>query len=232
MHLLLLSHDLETVTAFRRTSGEMGIHLYLCEEAREARSALREHRYDAVAIDCDDTHAGRTVLLSVRQGRANHAAVVLAILNGDTQGADAVDMGANLVLNKPVSCDLARQQLLRVQALVGKDQRCSPRHPASGTVYVSFGRTIDRRADLVNLAMAGMGLRFRDPVKEDEILRVRFQLPGTATIIHAQGEIVWADPQGGVGVRFVSLSGNSRVELEKWIQARARAAVAASTHPA
>lgn len=225
MHLLLLSHDLETVAAFRRSSGEMGIHLYLCEEAREARSALREHRYDAVVIDCDDTHAGRTVLKSVRQGRANRATVVLAILNGDTHGADAVDMGANLVLNKPISCDLARQQLRRVRALVGNDERRFPRYPAEGTAYVSFGRTVDRRADIINLALDGMGLRLHDPVEDDDILRLRFQLPGTTAVIQAQGEIVWTDPQGGVGIRFVGLSGNSRVELEKWVQVRARSAI-------
>ena len=223
MHLLLLSHDLETVAAFRRTSGEMGIHLYLCEECQDARSALREHRYDAVAIDCDDTYGGRSVLKSVRQGRANRSAVVLAILNGDTHGADALDMGANLVLSKPVSCDLARQELRRLRALAGKDERRCPRYPAEGVAYVSFGGTIDRRADMVNLATGGMGLRLHDPVGEDEILRVRFQLPGTTTLIQAQGEIVWTDPQGGAGIRFVSLSGNSRMELEKWIQARARA---------
>lgn len=220
MHLLLLSHDMETVTAFRRSSGEMGINLYLCDQANEARSALREHRYDAVVIDCDDTHAGRTVLKSVRQGRANRAAVVLAIINGDTQGADAVDMGANLVLHKPVSCDLARQELRRVRALVGNDERRFQRQPAEGIAYVSFGRIIDRPAEMLNLALGGMGLRLRDPVEEDEILRLRFQLPGTATMVHAQGEIVWADPQGGVGIRFVSLTGDSRRELEKWIQGR------------
>ena len=225
MHLLLLSHDLETVAAFRRSSGEMGVHLYLCEEAQEARSALREHRYDAVAIDCDDTHAGRSVLKSVRQGRANRSAVVLAILNGDTQGADAVDMGANLVVNKPLSCDNVRQELRRLSTLVSDDERRFPRYPAEGTAYVSFGRIIDRRADIVNLAMGGMGLRMHDPIREDDILRVRFQLPGTATVVQAQAELVWADPQGGVGIRFVSLAGNSRVELEKWIQARARAAI-------
>jgi ActR/RegA family two-component response regulator len=225
MHLLLLSHDVETVTAFRRSSGEMGIHIYLCDEARDARSALREHRYDAVVIDCDDTHAGRAVLKSVRQGRANRSAVVLAILNGDTQGADAVDMGANLVLSKPVSCDLARQELRRLRALVGNDKRRFPRYPAEGIAYVSFGRTIDRRADMVNLAVGGMGLRLHDPIVEDEILRVRFPLPGTTTVIQAQGEIVWADPRGGIGIRFFSLAGNSRVELEKWIQARAHSGV-------
>lgn len=221
MHLLLLSHDVETVTAFRSSSGEMGVHLYLCEEARDARSALREHRYDAIAIDCDDTHAGRTVLKSVRQGSTNRATVVLAILNGDTQGADAIDMGANLVLNKPVSCDAARQQLLRMRDLVGRDQRRFPRYPAEGPVYVSFGRTIDRGAELVNLAIAGMGIRMRERVQDDEIVRLRFQLPGTSTVIQVQGEIVWSDPQGVVGIRFLSLSGHSRAALEKWIQSRA-----------
>jgi DNA-binding response OmpR family regulator len=221
MHLLLLSHDVETVTAFRRSSGEMGIHLYLCEEARDARSALREHRYDAIAIDCDDTHAGQTVLKSVRQGSTNRATVVLAILNGDTHDADAIDMGANLVLNKPVSCDAARQELLRLRALTSRDQRRFPRFPAEGMVYVSFGRTIDRGAELVNLAIAGIGIRVRERIQDDEIVRLRFQLPGTTTMVQAQGEIVWADPQGVVGIRFISLTGNSRTALEKWIQSRA-----------
>jgi len=225
MHLLLLSHDLETVAAFRRSSGEMGIHLYLCDEAREARSALREHRYDAVAIDCDDTHAGRSVLKSVRQARANNRAVVLAILNGDTQGADALDMGANLVLNKPVSSELAREELRRLRTLVGTDERRFPRYAAQGTAYLSFGQTVDRPAEIINLALGGMGLRLADRIVEDEILRVRFQLPGTSSVVHAQAEIVWADPQGGIGIRFVSLSGPSRAGLEKWLQARAGAAI-------
>ena len=225
MHLLLLSHDLETVAAFRRSSGEMGIHLYLCDEAREARSALREHRYDAVAIDCDDTHAGRSVLKSVRQARANNRAVVLAILNGDTQGADALDMGANLVLNKPVSSELAREELRRLRTLVGTDERRFPRYAAQGTAYLSFGQTVDRPAEIINLALGGMGLRLADRIVEDEILRVRFQLPGTSNVVHAQAEIVWADPQGGIGIRFVSLSGPSRAGLEKWLQARAGAAI-------
>jgi len=225
MHLLLLSHDLETVAAFRHSSGEMGIHLYLCEEAREARSALREHRYDAVVIDCDDTHAGRTVLKSVRQARANQSAVVLAILNGDTHGADAVDMGANLVLHKPVSCDLARQELRCLRTLVGADERRYPRHTAEGTAYVSFGRTVDRRAEITNLALGGMGLRLSDRIIDDEILRVRFQLPGTSTVIQAQGEMVWTDPQGGIGIRFVSLSSEARAALEKWMRARAASAI-------
>ena len=220
MHLLLLSHDMETVTAFRRSSGEMGVQLYLCEEARDARSALREHRYDAVAIDCDDTHAGRIVLKSVRQGPTNRATVVLAIVNGDTHGADAIDMGANLVISKPVSSGRAREELQRLRGLIGRDQRRFPRYRAEGAVYVSFGRIIDRRAELMNLALGGMGIRMQDRGHDDEILRLRFQLPGTTTVIQAQGEIVWTDPQGGVGIRFVSISPKSRAQLEKWIQSQ------------
>ena len=165
------------------------------------------------------------MLKSVRQARANHTAVVLAILNGDTHGADAVDMGANLVLNKPVSCALAREELRRLRTLVGADERRFPRYPIEGTAYVSFGRTVDRRADIINLALGGMGLRLSERIVDDEILRVRFQLPGTTTVIQVQGEMVWADPQGGVGIRFVSLSGQARAALEKWIQDRAGSAI-------
>jgi len=149
---------------------------------------------------------------------------VLAILNGDTQGADALDMGANLVLNKPVSSELARAELRRLRTLVGTDERRFPRYAAQGAAYLSFGQTVDRPAEIVNLALGGMGLRLADRIVEDEILRVRFQLPGTASVVQAQGEIVWTDPQGVVGLRFVSLAGASRAALEKWIQARGSAA--------
>jgi CheY-like chemotaxis protein len=224
MHLLMLSHDVETLAAFRHACGETGMHLYVCEEARLARSALEGQRYDGVIIDCDDTHAGTSVLKAVRAARANRSAVVLAIVNGDTHSADAVDMGANLVLSKPISGEQAREELRRVRALAGGDERRFTRYAASGTAYVSFGRVIDRRAEITNLAIGGMGLRLHDPIHEDDILRVRFQLPGSATIIQAQGEVAWSDPQGGIGIRFVSLSENSRTQLEKWIQLRSRAA--------
>ena len=176
MHLLLLSHDVETVTAFRRSSGEMGVQLYLCEEARDARSALREHRYDAVAIDCDDTYAGRAVLKTVRQAPSNRRTVVLAIVNGDTHGADAIDMGANLVVSKPVSSGRAREELQRLRGLVGADQRRFPRYPAEGTVYLSFGHAIDRRAwkqpDLLAAPYGGGGKVFVEARLEADIVRL------------------------------------------------------------
>ncbi len=221
MRLLILSHDDDTVTAFRRSSGEMHIHLHLCEEASAARAALEIQRYDALIIDCDDIHAGTTVLKSVRSSRANRAAVVLALLNGGTHDADAIDMGADLVLSKPVSCDRARQELRRLHLMAGRDQRRHPRFAAEGVAYVSSGDTVDRLASIVNLALGGMGLCLHERLDNDDLLRLRFQLPGTSTTIQAQGEIAWADPKGAVGVRFVSLSETSRAELEKWLRVRA-----------
>jgi len=68
-------------------------------------------------------------------------------------------------------------------------------------------------------------LRLRDRIADDEILRIRFQLPGTTTVIQVQGEMVWTDPQGGVGIRFVSLSDQARTALEKWMRARAGSSI-------
>jgi CheY-like chemotaxis protein len=225
MHVLLVSHDNETVTAFNRSGEEMGVELYPCENAKAADAALQRQRYDAVIVDCDDTHGGTLVLKSVRAAPANRSTVVLAVLNGDTNDADAVDLGANLVLHKPVSNDLARQEFRRLRTMVGQEQRQHTRYRATGTAYVTFGGIIDRRADIVDLAMGGMGLRFHDPVDHNEILSLRFQLPGTATVIQARGEIAWADPQGVAGIKFMDLKEASRSELEKWLRTCAKSTV-------
>jgi CheY-like chemotaxis protein len=225
MHVLLVSHDMETVAAFHRSGGEMGVELYPCESAKAADDALQRQRYDAIIVDCDDTHGGTGVLKAVRAARANRSTVVLAVLNGGTHDADAVDLGANLVLHKPVSNDVARQEFRRLRTMVGQEQRQHIRYRATGEAYVTFGGVIDRRAEIVNLALGGMGLRFYDPVDHDEILSVRFQLPGTATVVQARGEIAWADPQGIAGIKFVSLSSAARAELEKWLHTRAKSSI-------
>jgi len=223
LQMLMLSHDAALVSAFQRTSDESGIELQLCEEAASARAALKQRKYDAVLIDCDDTHAGPAVLKGVRQSLPNRTSLVVAILNGDLHQADAQDMGAHVVLHKPISLDRARLELRNLRGLTGQDQRRSPRYSLKTPVYVSCGRTIDRRAETFNLALGGMGIRLADRLEEDDILRLRFQLPGTAAMIQARGEIAWADPEGRVGIRFVSMPDSTRAEVEKWLTLRAMA---------
>jgi hypothetical protein len=47
--------------------------------------------------------------------------------------------------------------------------------------------------------------------------RVRFALPGTNETIEAEGQLVWLEPNGRVGARFVDLNSIMQVSLTRWI---------------
>ena len=54
-------------------------------------------------MDCDDLKGALSVLESLRKSASNKNSVTFAILNGSTTTQQAFQMGANFVLQKPIS---------------------------------------------------------------------------------------------------------------------------------
>ena len=221
MQWLMLSHDEQLVAALRRVAGEMQLEVRLCDAAGAAHQELQERRYEAVVVDCDDTQAGASVLKSVRQTRLNQSSLLVAVLNGSTSIAEAAGVGANCVLCKPLSFDAVRREMRRAYAMLEQDQRRHPRLTVQLPVHLTCGGA-RRSAIAFNLSQGGIGICLADPIVEDEIVRLRFQLPGSTAPIHAMGEIAWADAEGRAGIRFTSISDAARSELKRWSMVRAQ----------
>jgi len=49
-------------------------------------------------------------------------------------------------------------------------------------------------------------------------LSISFELPGCNNPIEAKGRIVWADPEGTVGVRFTTAPQHSQIILNQWLK--------------
>ena len=49
-------------------------------------------------------------------------------------------------------------------------------------------------------------------------LSISFELPGCDSPIEATGRIVWADPEGTVGVRFTTAPQHSQIILNQWLK--------------
>ncbi|HEV8525203.1 MAG TPA: PilZ domain-containing protein [Terriglobales bacterium] len=222
MQWLMLSRDEQLVAALRRTASEMQLEVRLCDAAGAAHQELQERRYEAVVVDCDDTQAGASVLKSVRQTALNQSSLLVAVLHGTTSSAEAVGMGANCILRKPLSFDAVRREMRRAYAMLGQDQRRHSRFPFPVPVHVTCGGT-SRSAIAFNLSEGGIGVCLADPIVEDEMVRVRFQLPGWTAPIQAMGEIAWADAEGRAGIRFTSISEAARTGLRRWVMLRAQA---------
>lgn len=217
MEYLVITHDPLIEEVFRRVLADMDATVEFRGDVKSGLAALEERRFDVVAIDCDDLYQGTGLLRAAHASRPNKSSVVLAITNGETSAADAVDMGAQFVAAKPLPPDRARFELRRAaQSLAGGQRR--KRYPVRLPVFLSFGQVLDRRAEAFNVSLGGVGLRVGDPMEEDEIVHVRFRLPEEATSIQARGEIAWSDRQGNAGIRFTSMSEAALAALTHWLQ--------------
>src|SRR5579862_6257484 len=101
---LLLSQDPELVRVIRPTLEQLSIDVEICHEPRAGADMLFSDKFDAVIVDCDDLQGGLALLQGLRNTPSNKNSVAFAILNGKrTTTQEAFGMGANFVLQKPIS---------------------------------------------------------------------------------------------------------------------------------
>ncbi|HVP42838.1 MAG TPA: GAF domain-containing protein [Terriglobales bacterium] len=74
------------------------------------------------------------------------------------------------------------------------------------------------RAIVVDLSEGGMRVQAAEPVQLLPSSLVRFQIPGCAEPVAASCELAWADHFGKAGLRFTGFSGNSLLDLRRWLK--------------
>jgi CheY-like chemotaxis protein len=218
MHFFVTTSDVGAGKAFIRIADELCATVEFCEDAKSSLAALEEQRFDMVVIDCDDVYRGDWLLRSVRTTRANKSSLLVALTNGATQQFDALDQGANVVIAKPLVFDNIRSKLRNTCESLANGQRRERRHAVHLPVFLSYGQVFDRRAEVFNLSVGGMGVRVSEPLCDDEIVHLRFSLPGYPRCIQARGEIAWADRDGNMGFKFIGIGQECATALTQWLQ--------------
>jgi hypothetical protein len=219
---LLLTHDARLSSLVQEITREVAIALQSCETVDIARKTIAGSTFDAVLVDCDDVQGGTAFLRDVRHAWTTKNAAVVAVLDGATAPADASDMGADSIVSKPVPVDSLRQILLKVCRTLSKREH--ERVTLTVRVWVTAGAILDRQAECFNISEGGIGLCFEEAILEDELLSLKFELPGCNHRFLLRGEIAWADPTGRMGVRFVGMTAPATEELSMWLALRRAAA--------
>lgn len=71
---------------------------------------------------------------------------------------------------------------------------------------------------ILNVSAGGVALDgIREPLRLARGFVIRFALPGTTDFIECKGQLVWAEPQGRAGVRFVDISPEVQGRLTRWL---------------
>jgi len=214
---LLLSRDPEVIRVLQPALEKLSIEVEVCRGVSSGQEILRTEKFDAVLVDCDDLKGALGVLESLRKSASNKNSVTFAILNGSTSTQQAFQMGANFVLQKPISALNAKRCLGAAINFMIREQRRYFRHPVEIPATVAFGEGEKLKATMTNISEGGMAIFFRGKLPKGAVSTANFKLPGVATPLEPKVQIAWMDDSGRAGLRFTDLSKDSREQLDRWL---------------
>jgi len=212
---LLLTRDAEMTDVLKRAMTELGIGLFVYTMPEWATEDLRRHKFDAVIIDCDDLPEGASVLQEVKNTASNSDSMAFAIVNGRTSLQAALDMGAHLALEKPISAERAKSSFRAAYGLMVSERRRYFRYHLETPVGVSFDEKTEYPGLAINISEGGMALKMNCVLQPKSLAQLRFALPGGSQV-ELRAVVVWSDEQGRAGVRFDQVPTASRKHMTDW----------------
>jgi CheY-like chemotaxis protein len=214
---LILSKDPDLVRVIRPTLEKLSIDVEICHEARAGADILITDKFDAVIVDCDDLSGGLAVLQGLRSTPSNKNSVAFAVLNGKrTTMQDAFGMGANFVLQKPISALNASRCFHAALNFMIKERRRYFRQPVKMLVKVVYeGKTLS--ATSTNISEGGIALQLREAPPKGAAPHLKFSLPGANIHMEVEAEVAWVDVKGLAGFRFHNVPKSSQEQLEQWL---------------
>jgi CheY-like chemotaxis protein len=213
---LLLSRDPEVIRLLQPALEKLSIDVEICRGVSSGQEILRTEKFDAVIVDCDDLKGGLDVLASLRKSASNKNSVTFAILNGSTTTQQAFQMGANFVLQKPISALNASRCFHAAVNFMIREQRRYFRHPVEIPATFGSGEGQKLKATITNISEGGMAIFFRGKYPLGSV-SANFKLPGDATALEPKVQVAWTDDSGRAGLRFVDLPKSFRERLDHWL---------------
>jgi len=218
---LLVSRDPQVIRVLRPALQKLAIEVEVCRGASSGGEILSSEKFDAVIVDCDDLHGGLGVLETLRRTTSNRTAVSFAILNGHTTTREAFQMGANFVLQKPISPVNAARCFGAAISLMTRERRRYFRHPVEMPVTLVFGEGKEIKATATNLSEGGMAVFFRGNLPKGGLSKTLFRLPGGQMLLEPKAQITWIDGTGRAGITFVEMPKSTRAQLDSWLTEQA-----------
>lgn len=222
---LLISRDAALLGVLRPTLEKMSVTVEVCSGVQTGNELLNKRKFDAVIVDCDDLQGGIELLNGLRKTHSNASSVAFAVLNGKTSTRDAFQLGANFVLQKPLTPVNASRCFNAAISFMVRERRRYFRHPVEIPIKISIKDGVDVSAATTNLSEGGMAIRLLTRLHKNAEVKVQFSLPGTGTSLEVKALIAWAD-EGHAGIKFVDVPQSSQYQLDKWLTERLQKEVA------
>lgn len=217
LECLILTCDPTVLSHVQASLSEHGPLLHFRQDVVSAIEFTSRRHLDGLIIDCDGVAGGKSALAQVRSTSANRQTLILAIVNGSMDAEEALDLGANFILSKPIQGTRLRDVLPTVVAKMEREHRRYFRYAV--TLPERFRNPLGQSftATMKNVSEGGLAINLVDPVKLNGVVVVDFELPSVEPqTFHARADVVWSD-SFVVGLRFLYMEKGSVVALQAWL---------------
>src|SRR2546423_928251 len=199
---LLISQDAALLGVLRPTLEKLAVSVEVCSAIQTGSEMLRKRKFDAVIVDCDDLQGGVELLISLRTTQSNASSVAFAVLNGATTTQEAFKIGANFVLQKPLTPLNATRCFNAALNFMVRERRRYFRHPVEMAVRIDLPDGAELNTTTTDISEGGMAIRVANKLPKDVVANLSFMLPGSNTSFELCGNVAWADGSGNAGIRF------------------------------
>ncbi len=197
--------------------GKHGAALQLRQDSASAIELTSRRHLDGLVIDCDNVPGGTRALDELRRAPANRQTLVLAVVNGLTSAEEALDLGADFVLTKPIQETRLRGVLDIAIPKMEREHRRYFRYEVDLPVRFSNPLEQSFATRMQNISEGGLAIKLINPVRLTGVVLVEFDLPSVEPqAFQAKADVVWSD-SFVMGLRFLYIEKHSGVALQAWL---------------
>jgi ActR/RegA family two-component response regulator len=218
LECLILTSDSAVLAPLRTSLGERKVAIQFRQDYESAVELVSRRHLDGLVVDCDDVPGGSGIPAQVRGSTSNKQTLTLAIVNGTTNERQAIDLGADFALSKPLQENRLQKILEIAIPRMEREHRRYFRFEAN--LPVRFRDPLGQScasASIQNISEGGVAIKLTDPSKLKGVVIVEFEIPSVEPQpFQAKAEIIWSD-SFAMGLRFLYIEKDSAAGFQSWL---------------
>jgi CheY-like chemotaxis protein len=219
INALVMSRSNGAVKVLVATFAELGIEYKVSASVPETLEILATEHHSALIVDFDLPDAA-CVARMARSLPEKRRPVLFGMIGAATSVGSAFQAGANFVLYKALEPQQVLHSFRAARGFLHEDRRSATRQKGEALAYLQFPTGI-LPALVMDVTEQGLSLQAAEGLTPLRGVPLRFLLPGTAEVIHATADFIWADGSGRAGLFFSKIAPACQRALQEWLKKRA-----------
>jgi CheY-like chemotaxis protein len=205
MKLLVVEDDVASLELLAELLKQLKADVLPISESQKAAGLIQRQKFDAIFLDLKmPILSGFDLAKLVRESACNQATPLVIVTGRDEQDTMhlSFSLGATYFLRKPIDAQKLALLLERIANVSFENRRCL-RVPLNTDVICTLaGKALNGLT--WNISQGGIQLEVMG-LKLGDTVQMSFILPRSASVVKAQGLVVWAQ-EGRQGLYFTEMS--------------------------